>query len=94
MVFLAATIYGVGKTFFWPTMLGIVSERFPKGGALTLNAAGGVGMLSVGVVGTVFLGLAMDGATEAQQVQLPGDRQRIRQYAVISAANLLRKRLV
>ena len=44
-------------------------------------------------VGTVFLGLSMDGATEAQQVQLPGDRQRIRQYAVISAVNLLRKRL-
>lgn len=45
-------------------------------------------------VGTVFLGLAMDGVTEAQQVQLPGDRQRIRQYAVISAVNLLRKRLI
>ena len=44
-------------------------------------------------VGTVFLGLAMDGASEAQQLQLPGDRQRIRQYAVISALNLLRKRL-
>ncbi|MEE8285155.1 MAG: competence/damage-inducible protein A, partial [Gammaproteobacteria bacterium] len=41
-------------------------------------------------VGTVFLGLAMDGASEAQQLQLPGDRQRIRQYAVISALNLLR----
>ena len=45
-------------------------------------------------VGTVFLGLAMDGASEAQQLQLPGDRQRIRQYAVISALNLLRKRLI
>jgi nicotinamide-nucleotide amidase len=45
-------------------------------------------------VGTVFLGLAMDGASEAQRVQLPGDRQRIRQYAVISAVNLLRKRLM
>jgi nicotinamide-nucleotide amidase len=45
-------------------------------------------------VGTVFLGLAMDGVTEAQQLQLPGDRQRIRQYAVISAVNLLRKRLL
>ena len=45
-------------------------------------------------VGTVFLGLAMDGASEAQQVKLPGDRQRIRQYAVISAVNLLRKRLM
>ena len=45
-------------------------------------------------VGTVFLGLAMDGASEAQQLQLPGDRQRIRQYAVISALNLLRRRLM
>ncbi len=45
-------------------------------------------------VGTVFLGLAMGDASEAQQVKLPGDRHRIRQYAVISAVNLLRKRLM
>lgn len=45
-------------------------------------------------VGTVFLGLAMNGSSEAQRVQLPGDRQRIRQYAVISAVNMLRKRLL
>ena len=30
---IAATVYGIGKTFYWPTMLGVVSERFPKGGA-------------------------------------------------------------
>lgn len=45
-------------------------------------------------VGTVFLGLAMNGVSEAQRVRLPGDRQRIRQYAVISAVNLLRTRLL
>lgn len=45
-------------------------------------------------VGTVFLGLAMNGVSEAQRVRLPGDRQRIRQYAVISAVNLLRTRLM
>ena len=45
-------------------------------------------------VGTVFLGLAMNDKSEAEQVKLPGDRQRIRQYAVISAFNLLRKRLM
>ena len=44
-------------------------------------------------VGTVFLGLAMQGASEAHEVRLPGDRERIRQYAVISAVNLLRRRL-
>jgi len=45
-------------------------------------------------VGTVFLGLAMDGVSEAQRVRLPGDRERIRQYAVISAVDLLRRRLI
>jgi MFS family permease len=60
MILAAATLYGFGKTFFWPTMLGVVSEQFPKGGALTLNATGGVGMLAVGVVGAVFLGYVQD----------------------------------
>ena len=45
-------------------------------------------------VGTVFLGLVMGEGSEAQRVQLPGDRQRVRQYAVISAVNLLRRRLI
>lgn len=59
-ILLAATVYGVGKTFFWPTMLGVVSEQFPKGGALTLNATGAVGMLGVGVLGAQFLGFFQD----------------------------------
>jgi len=48
--FAAATVYGVGKTYFWPTMLGVVSERFPKGGALLLGLMGGGGMLSVAFI--------------------------------------------
>jgi MFS family permease len=60
LVFLAATLYGVGKSFFWPTTLGVVSEQFPKGGALTLNAMGGMGMIAVGVLGGPFLGTILD----------------------------------
>ena len=45
-------------------------------------------------VGTVFIGLATGDTSRAEQVKLPGDRQRIRQYAVISAVNLLRKHLM
>jgi MFS family permease len=56
----AATVYGVGKTFFWPTMLGVVSERYPKGGALTLGAIGGVGMLSAGLLGAPGIGFQQD----------------------------------
>jgi len=59
-VFLAATIYGVGKTFFWPTMLGVVSERFPKGGALTLGAVGAAGVFSAGFLGTPGIGYIQD----------------------------------
>ncbi len=55
-IFVAATLYGIGKTFFWPTMLGVVSEQMPKGGALTLNAISGIGMLAVGTLGFPFIG--------------------------------------
>ena len=55
-IFAAATLYACGKTFFWPTMLGITSEQCPKGGALTLNSMGGIGMLAVGILGFPFIG--------------------------------------
>jgi MFS family permease len=45
----AATIFGIGKTYIWPTMLGFTSEQFPKGGALLISIMGGTGMLSVGL---------------------------------------------
>ena len=64
MILAAATVYGVGKTFFWPTMLGVVAEQFPKGGALTLNATGAMGMMGVGVIGAVFLGAIQDKAVD------------------------------
>ncbi len=60
VIMVAATIYGVGKTFFWPTMLGVVSERYPKGGALTLGAIGAMGMLSAGFLGGPGMGYTQD----------------------------------
>lgn len=56
----AVTIYGLGKTFFWPTMLAVVSERFPKGGAVTLGVVGGFGMLSAGLLGGPGIGFEQD----------------------------------
>jgi MFS family permease len=60
MIWLAVTIYGVGKTFLWPTMLGVVGERFPRGGALTMGAVGGIGMLSAGFLGGPGIGYKQD----------------------------------
>ena len=65
-ILVAATFYGFGKTFFWPTMLGVVAEQFPKGGALTLNATGGVGMLGVGVLGFPLIGLLQENAVTSR----------------------------
>jgi hypothetical protein len=82
----AATLYGVGKTYLWPTMLGIVAERFPKGGALALNATSAVGMMSVGVMGTVFLGLIQDRAVESR---LRAERPALHQQVVATKASVL-----
>ena len=55
----AATLFGIGKTFLWPTMVGVTAELFPRGGPLVLSLMGGAGMLSVGLVLPV-MGARMD----------------------------------
>lgn len=56
----AATVYACGKTFLWPTMLAVVSEQYPRGGAITIGAMGGVGMLSAGLLGGPGIGFEQD----------------------------------
>ena len=48
--FTYATIYGLGIVYFWPTMLGVTAERFPKGGAFLLGLMGCVGNLAIAIV--------------------------------------------
>jgi len=60
---LAATLYGIGKSFFWGTSLAVASDQFPRGGAVTINVLAGAGMLAAGIVGSVFLGTLQDRAT-------------------------------
>ena len=59
-VFVAFVLYALGQTYYWPCVLGFVSERYPKGGALTLNTVSAIGLLSAGIVGTPLLGAAFD----------------------------------
>lgn len=53
----AAIIFAVGVCYFWPTMLGVTSERFPEGGALALAIVGGIGTLSVAIFTWVMGGI-------------------------------------
>ena len=59
-VFLAATTFAVGVAYYWPTMLGFVSERIPRSGALGLGLMGAVGMAFVGLVTTPQMGAIID----------------------------------
>jgi len=60
MALIALGIYAVGKTFFWPTMLAVVGDRFPQTGAVAMSIMGGVGMLSAGLIGGPGLGYCKD----------------------------------
>jgi MFS family permease len=55
MLFVGAVIFGMGVCYFWPTMLGFVSEYLPKTGAVGLNLMGGAGMFAVSVY-MIFMG--------------------------------------
>ena len=58
-IFFAAILFGMGVTFFWPTMLGFVSENIPESGALGINLMGGAGMFAVSVY-LIFMGGVYD----------------------------------
>jgi MFS family permease len=57
---LALGVYAIGKTFFWPTMLAVASDRYPRTGAVAISIMGGIGMLSAGLIGGPGLGYMKD----------------------------------
>ncbi len=56
----AVTVYGIGKTFYWPTMLGVISERFPRAARWRWACAGGFGMIVAGFLGGPGIGYSQD----------------------------------
>ena len=49
MLFVSAFIFGIGVTYFWPTMIGFVATYLPKTGAVGLAVVGGAGMFAVSI---------------------------------------------
>ncbi len=45
--FIAATVWGLGVCFLYPTMVASVAERFPRGGALFMGLTGFAGGISI-----------------------------------------------
>jgi fucose permease len=71
MAFGAATVFGIGIAYYWPTMLGVTAERFPKGGALVLGLMGCVGNLAISQA-TTQIGKVYDSGSVSK---LPADYQ-------------------
>ena len=69
MTFVAAAVFAIGITFFWPTMLSFVAENIPQSGALGLSIIGGLGMLSVSIV-LPIMGKILDDATGVDAIKL------------------------
>lgn len=79
---IALGIYAVGKTFFWPTMLAVVSDRFPRTGAVAISVMGGLGFLSAGLLGGPGLGYSKD-RFAAEELQ----RTNVAVYEQVKAEN-------
>jgi len=75
---LAATVWGTGVCYMWPTMLAAASERFPRGGALLMGLMGTAGTLSIyfvlPIMGRVFDNAKIEAAGGADAfARLTGD---------------------
>ncbi len=74
-VFVAAAIFAVGITFFWPTTLAFVSENLPQSGAFGLSIMGGLGALSGSII-LPIMGRILDNAVGTEAIRtmsiLPG----------------------
>jgi MFS family permease len=64
---LAATVWGCGVCFMWPTMLATASERFPHGGALLMGLMGTAGTASI-----YFVLPRMGGIFDAKKIEVAG----------------------
>jgi MFS family permease len=67
-VFIAAGVFAIGITFFWPTTLAFISENIPESGAFGLSIMGGLGNLSVSIVLPV-MGRFLDNSNGVQVIQ-------------------------
>jgi MFS family permease len=67
---LAATVWGVGVCFMWPTMLATASERFPRGGALLMGLMGTAGTLSIN-----FVLPAMGQIFDSKKIEVAGGQE-------------------
>ncbi len=91
LAFGAATVWGIGVCYLWPTMLAITSERFPRGGAMALGLMGFAGGMAIKFVlpqmGAIFDTAKAQAAGGADQLASlsPQAMQEVLRYASVES---------
>lgn len=91
LAFAAATVWGVGVCYLWPTMLAIVSERFPRGGAMAMGLMGFAGGMSIQFVlpkmGAIFDSAKAEaaGGVEKLATLTPVEMDEVIRYASVES---------
>jgi MFS family permease len=91
-VYGAAVVFALGVCYFWPTMLGYVSETMPKTGAMGLSLMGGAGMFGNWAYQTFLIGPKLDqykAAAAASGITDPAKLELIAGQHVLSNINIL-----
>ncbi|HOY23514.1 MAG TPA: MFS transporter [Cellvibrio sp.] len=93
MVYIAAMVFALGVTYFWPTMIGFVSEYQPKTGALGMSLLGGAGMFSMSIWNPVIGGWIDSAKVEAaakgvapEAIELAAGQATLQNLALFPAA--------
>jgi MFS family permease len=73
MLYVAAVFYALGICYFWPNMLGFISENLPNTGALGLSILGGIGMFSSSIFQPIIGGWIQGNKVVAEAAGLSGD---------------------
>jgi len=91
LAFAAATVWGIGVCYMWPTMLAITSERFPRGGAMAMGLMGFGGGMSIQFVlpqmGSIFDSARAEAAGGAEKLATlsPDAMQEVIRYASVES---------
>ena len=88
-IYLAAALFAVGVTYFWPTMIGCVAEYAPKTGALGMSLIGGAGMFAMSIWNPVIGHWIYNARTQAQTTSVS-----VEQVEVLAGQAVLQNLLV
>ncbi|TYA74782.1 MFS transporter [Seonamhaeicola marinus] len=96
MVYVAAILFAIGVCYFWPTMIGFVSEYLPKTGALGMSLIGGVGMFATSIWQPVIgswldsaKATAIDAGASVEQAELMAGQETLSNIAFFPLALIL-----